>query len=75
MSGRAKPYTHRVKILKYVKAGDAWRFANVVERSGRIMRDRALIAASTNTIARAAITSSGMSTASVTAKRSRISRP
>ena len=44
MPGRAKPYTHRVKILKYVKAGDAWRFANVVERSGRILRDRVLIA-------------------------------
>jgi integrase len=44
MPGRAKPYTHRVKILKYVKAGDAWRFANVVERSGRIVRDRVLIA-------------------------------
>jgi integrase/recombinase XerD len=44
MPGRAKPYTHRVKILKYVKTGDAWRFANVVERGGRIMRDRVLIA-------------------------------
>jgi integrase/recombinase XerD len=44
MPGRAKPYTHRVKILKYVKAGDVWRFANVVERGGRIMRDRVLIA-------------------------------
>jgi integrase/recombinase XerD len=44
MPGRAKPYTHRVKILKYVKAGDAWRFANVVERGGRILRDRVLIA-------------------------------
>jgi integrase/recombinase XerD len=44
MPGRAKPYTHRVKILKYVKAGDMWRFANVVERSGRIVRDRVLIA-------------------------------
>jgi len=44
MPGRAKPYTHRVKILKYVKAGDVWRFANVVERGGRILRDRVLIA-------------------------------
>lgn len=43
MPGRAKPYTHRVKILKYVKAGDTWRFANVVERNGRIVRDHVLI--------------------------------
>jgi integrase/recombinase XerD len=44
MPGKAKRYTHRVKILKYVKAGDAWRFANVVERNGRIFRDHVLIA-------------------------------
>ncbi|MFZ1141549.1 MAG: hypothetical protein WAN76_20395, partial [Candidatus Sulfotelmatobacter sp.] len=43
MPGRAQRYTHRVKILKYVKAGDAWRFANVVERNGRILRDHVLI--------------------------------
>jgi integrase/recombinase XerD len=43
MPGRAKRYTHRVKILKYVKASDAWRFANVVERNGKIVRDHVLI--------------------------------
>jgi integrase len=43
MPGKPKRYAHRVKILKYVKAGDAWRFANVVERSGRIVRDHVLI--------------------------------
>ncbi len=43
MPGKPKRYTHRVKILKYVKAGDAWRFANVVERNGRIVRDHVLI--------------------------------
>lgn len=44
MPGKPKRYTHRVKILKYVKVGDAWRFANVIERNGRIVRDHVLIA-------------------------------
>ncbi len=44
MPGKPKLYAHRVKILKYVKVGDAWRFANVVKRSGRIVRDHILIA-------------------------------
>jgi hypothetical protein len=43
MPGKPKLYAHRVKILKYVKVGDAWRFANVVKRSGRIVRDHILI--------------------------------
>jgi integrase/recombinase XerD len=43
MPGKPKLYAHRVKILKYVKVGDAWRFANVVNRSGRIVRDHVLI--------------------------------
>ena len=43
MPGKPKLYAHRVKILKYVKVGDAWRFANVVKRSGRIVRDHVLI--------------------------------
>ena len=44
MPGKPKLYAHRVKILKYVKVGDAWRFANVVKRSGRTVRDHVLIA-------------------------------
>jgi integrase/recombinase XerD len=44
MPGKPKLYAHRVKILKYVKVGDAWRFANVVKRSGRIVREHVLIA-------------------------------
>ncbi|MGA8734413.1 MAG: tyrosine-type recombinase/integrase, partial [Terriglobales bacterium] len=43
MPGKPKLYAHRVKILKYVKVGDAWRFANVVKRSGRMVRDHVLI--------------------------------
>ena len=43
MPGKPKLYAHRVKILKYVKVGDAWRFANVIKRSGRIVRDHVLI--------------------------------
>ena len=44
MPGKPKLYNHRVKILKYVKVSDAWRFANVVKRNGRIVRDHVLIA-------------------------------
>jgi integrase len=44
MPGKPKLYTHQVKILKYVKVGDAWRFANVVKSSGRMVRDHVLIA-------------------------------
>jgi integrase/recombinase XerD len=43
MPGKPKLYAHRVKILKYVKVSEAWRFANVVKRSGRIVRDHILI--------------------------------
>ncbi len=44
MPGKPKLYAHRVKILKYVRVGDAWRFANLIKRSGRIVRDDVLIA-------------------------------
>lgn len=44
MPGKPKLYAHRVKILKYVKVGATWRFANVVKRSGRTVRDHVLIA-------------------------------
>jgi hypothetical protein len=44
MPRKQKQYASRVKILNYVKVGDAWRFANVIERSGRIVRDHVVIA-------------------------------
>ena len=44
MPGKPKLYGHQVKILKYVKVGNAWRFANVVKSSGRMVRDHVLIA-------------------------------
>ena len=44
MPGKPKLYAHQVKILKYVKVGNAWRFANVVKSSGRMVRDHGLIA-------------------------------
>ena len=75
MPGKPKLYSHQVKILKSVKVGDAWRFANVVKSSGRMVRDHVLIAAATNTTPRAAIIWSGTSTASVTARQLLTSRP
>jgi integrase/recombinase XerD len=44
MPRKQKQYANRVKILKYVKVGEAWRFANVIERSGRIVRDHVVVA-------------------------------
>ena len=43
MPRKQKQYANRVKILKYVKVGEAWRFANVIERSGRIVRDHVVM--------------------------------
>lgn len=40
---RKPQYAKRAKILKYVKVGDKWRFANVVEKSGKLVRDHVLI--------------------------------
>ena len=40
---RKHKYANRVKILKYVKAGEKWRFANVVEKNGKLVRDHVLI--------------------------------
>jgi len=40
---RRHKYANRVKILKYVKAGEKWRFANVVEKNGKLVRDHVLI--------------------------------
>lgn len=37
-------YGNRVNILKYVKVADKWRFANVVEKNGKLVRDHVLIA-------------------------------
>jgi hypothetical protein len=45
MPGKPRLYAHQVKILKYVKVGNAWRFANVEKSSGRMVRDHVLIAA------------------------------
>ena len=41
---RTRSYTKRVNILKYVKVGERWRFANVVEKSGKVVRDHVFIA-------------------------------
>jgi integrase/recombinase XerD len=43
MPRKIRQYAQRVKILKYVKSGEAWRFANVVERNGKVVRDHVLI--------------------------------
>ncbi len=43
MPRKPKHYANRVKILKYVKVGAGWRFANAVERNGKIVRDHVLI--------------------------------
>ena len=40
---RKHRYANRVKILKYVKSGEKWRFANVLEKSGKPVRDHVLI--------------------------------
>jgi integrase/recombinase XerD len=37
---RAKLYAERVNIIKMVKVAGRWLFAPVVERNGRIIRDR-----------------------------------
>lgn len=44
MPRKPKQYSNRAKVLKYVKVGDHWRFAKVVERNGRIVRDHVLVA-------------------------------
>jgi integrase/recombinase XerD len=43
MPRKSKQYANRVKILKYIKVAGSWRFANVVERNGKIVRDHVLI--------------------------------
>ena len=40
---RKRSYGNRVNILKYVKVGAKWRFANVVEKNGKLVRDHVLI--------------------------------
>jgi integrase/recombinase XerD len=44
---RPRLYADRVNVLKYVKVNDAWRFAPVVEKSGKIVRDQVKIAGKT----------------------------
>lgn len=41
---RPKQYAERVNVVKYIKSGAAWRFAPVIERNGKIVRDHVLIA-------------------------------
>ncbi|HEY5029970.1 MAG TPA: hypothetical protein VIK39_16295, partial [Candidatus Angelobacter sp.] len=43
MPRKLKQYANRVKILKYIKVAGSWRFANVVERNGKIVRDHVRI--------------------------------
>ena len=40
---RKHRYGIRVNILKYVKVAEKWRFANVVEKNGKLVRDHVLI--------------------------------
>lgn len=35
----ANQHSKRVKVLKYVKVADGWRFSNVLERNGKVVRD------------------------------------
>jgi len=44
MPKHERSYAARVNILKYVKVGDRWRFAPVVEKNGRIQRDLVRVA-------------------------------
>jgi integrase/recombinase XerD len=41
---QAKQYGERVNIVKYVRVGKKWRFAAVVEKQGRVIRDQVWIA-------------------------------
>lgn len=41
---RKRSYAQRVKILTYVKVGEKWRFANVVEKASNVVHDHVLIA-------------------------------
>src|SRR5271166_5277885 len=40
----AKQYGERVNIVKYIRVDKKWRFAAVVEKKGRIIRDQVWIA-------------------------------
>src|SRR5260370_42626720 len=43
----SRQYADRVNVLKYVKVNDAWRFAPVVEKNGKIVRDQVKVAGKT----------------------------
>ncbi|HET7207769.1 MAG TPA: hypothetical protein VFI95_14425 [Terriglobales bacterium] len=43
MPKKNRQYANRVRIIKYVKSGDKWRFGNPVERKGKIVRDHVWI--------------------------------
>ena len=40
----AKQYGERVNIVKYIRVEKKWRFAAVVEKRGRVIRDQVWIA-------------------------------
>jgi hypothetical protein len=40
---QAKQYGERVNVIKYVRVGQKWRFAAVVEKQGRVIRDHVWI--------------------------------
>jgi integrase/recombinase XerD len=41
---RNRQYAERVNVIKMVKVNGKWPFARVVERNGRIIRDRVWVA-------------------------------
>jgi integrase/recombinase XerD len=41
---RPRQYADHVNVLKQAKVNDAWRFAPVVEKNGKIVRDQVKIA-------------------------------
>jgi integrase/recombinase XerD len=41
---RNRQYADRVNVIKMVKVNGKWPFAHVVERNGRIIRDRVWVA-------------------------------
>jgi integrase len=41
--GRVRQYAERVNLLKKIHVGQTWKFAPVVERSGKVLRDHVLV--------------------------------
>ena len=57
---RNRQYADRVNVIKMVKVNGKWPFARVVERNGRIIRDRVWIAGREEHHSEAATTLNGM---------------